>query len=99
MKDTIYREDAINALENIDCSDGIGISALKCDVVEDAINAINTLPSAQPTLHGSVELKDDYKKALDCILAAYLNPEVRHNILEKFVFETFSVGEEIKKEK
>lgn len=45
-----------------------------------------------------VELKNDYKKALDCIFAAYLNPGARYNILEKFVFETFSVGEEIKKE-
>lgn len=45
-----------------------------------------------------IELKNDYKKALDCIFTAYLNPEAQHNILEKFVFETFSVGEEIKKE-
>lgn len=48
VNDTISRQAAIDALENIDCSDGIGISALKCDVVEDAINAINALPSAQP---------------------------------------------------
>ena len=46
--DCISRKAAIDALENIDCSDGIGISALKCDGVEDAINAINALPSAQP---------------------------------------------------
>ena len=69
------------------------------DALDRAKGVIGNLPSAQPTLHGSVELKNDYKKALDCILAAYLNPEARHNILEKFVFETFSVGEEIKKEK
>lgn len=46
--DCISRQAAIDAFENIDCSDGIGISALKCDVVEDAINAINALPPAQP---------------------------------------------------
>ena len=46
--DIINRQAAIDALENIDCSDGIGISALKCDVVEDALNAIKVLPSAQP---------------------------------------------------
>lgn len=45
--DTISRQAAIDALENIDCSDGIGISALKCDVVEDALNAIKALPPAQ----------------------------------------------------
>ena len=46
--DLIGRQAAIDALENIDCSDGIGISALKCDVVEDALNAIKALPSTQP---------------------------------------------------
>ena len=45
--DTISRQAANDALENIDCSDGIGISALKCDVVKDALNAIKALPPAQ----------------------------------------------------
>lgn len=53
------------------------------------IGAFKTIIEKLP----SVEPKNDYKKALDCILAAYLNPEIRHDILEKFVFETFSVGE------
>ena len=57
VNDCISRKAAIDALENIDCSDGIGISALKCDVVEDAINAINALPSAQPeiTLESAID--------------------------------------------
>ena len=63
MDDCISRQDAINALENIDCSDGIGISTVKCDVVEDVINAINTLPSAQPETHD----KRTETHACDCI--------------------------------
>lgn len=45
--DTIYRQMAINAIEEIDCSDGVGLSALKCDVVDDAVATIKALPSAQ----------------------------------------------------
>ena len=48
MKDLIYRQEAIDALEKIDCSDGVGISSLKCDAVDDAVTAIKALPSAQP---------------------------------------------------
>ena len=55
--DTISRQAAIDALENIDCSDGIGISTLKCDVVEDALNAIKALPSAQPEIK-PIEYRD-----------------------------------------
>ena len=57
--DCISRQAVIDALENIDCSDGIGISALKCDVVEDAINAINALPSAQPERKRGKWIEDD----------------------------------------
>ena len=39
----------LDALENIDCSDGVGLSALKCDVVDDAVNAIKALSSADLT--------------------------------------------------
>lgn len=38
---------AIDVLEKIDCSDGVGISSLKCDAVDDAVTAIKALPSAQ----------------------------------------------------
>ena len=37
----------INILENIDCSDGVGLSALKCDIINDAIIAIKALPSTE----------------------------------------------------
>lgn len=37
----------IDVLENIDCSDGVGLSALKCDVINDAIISIKALPSAE----------------------------------------------------
>lgn len=46
--DCISRQAAIEALEKIDCSDGVGISSLKCDAVDDAVTAIKVLPSAQP---------------------------------------------------
>ena len=52
--------------------------------LQEALNKVPTVDAVP---------KNDYKKALDCILTAYLNPEIRHDILEKFVFETFSVGE------
>lgn len=48
MSDLISRQAAIDALEKIDCSDGVGISLLKCDAVDDAVTAIKALPSAQP---------------------------------------------------
>lgn len=47
VKDCISRQAALDALEKIDCSDGVGISSLKCDAVEDAVTAIKVLPSAQ----------------------------------------------------
>ena len=46
--DLISRQAAIDAVENIDCSDGVGISALKCEAVDDGVTAIKALPSAQP---------------------------------------------------
>jgi len=48
MDDLISRQAAIDAVENIDCSDGVGISALKCEAVDDGVTAIKALPSAQP---------------------------------------------------
>ncbi len=47
MDNLISSEMVINVLENIDCSDGVGLSALKCDVVNDAIIAIKALPFIQ----------------------------------------------------
>lgn len=93
--DTIYRQAAIDALiekeyalEKAENQYYLGIISERTK--NEIVKFITNLPP--------VELKNDYKKALNCILTAYLNPEARHNILEKFVFETFSVGEEIKKE-
>lgn len=50
MDDLISRNAAIDAVENIDCSDGVGISALKCEAVDDVVTAIKALPSAQPEI-------------------------------------------------
>lgn len=47
MDDMISRQAAIDALGNIDCSDGVGFSALKYDAINDAVTAIKALPSAQ----------------------------------------------------
>lgn len=59
--DTISRQQAIEAVENIDCSDGVGISALKCEAVDDVITAIKALPSAQPekTQHSEEDTTSD----------------------------------------
>ena len=48
MSDPIERQAAIDALGNIDCSDGVGFSALKYDAINDAVTAIKALPPAQP---------------------------------------------------
>lgn len=46
--DLIERQAAIDEVENVSCSDGIGISALKCEAIDDAVRRIRKLPSAQP---------------------------------------------------
>ena len=63
LNDTISRAAALDALENIDCSDGVGISSLKCDAVEDAVIAIKALPSAQPT-DAEIQRMQDIEQAM-----------------------------------
>ena len=48
MSDLISRQAAIDALEKIDCSDGVGLSALKCEVIDDAVTNIKALSTAEP---------------------------------------------------
>ena len=48
MKDTIDRQEAIDALNKLDVSDGVGISSVACDLQEEAIRSIENLLSAQP---------------------------------------------------
>lgn len=54
MDDMISRQAALDALGNIDCSDGVGFSALKCDAVDDAITVIKESQpvDAVPVVHG-----------------------------------------------
>ena len=54
MGKLIELDAALDALEGIDCSDGVGISTLKCDTVNDAITVIKALPTvdAVPVVHG-----------------------------------------------
>ena len=56
MQDLIDRQSAIDAIENVSCSDGNGISALKCEAIDDAVRTIRNLPSAQP------KVKSKWKK-------------------------------------
>ena len=83
MNDLISRQAAIDGKIQIQLANGVEIYSDEAVPVEylKRLPTIDAVP------------KNDYKKALDCILAAYLNPEMRNDILEKFVFETFSVGE------
>ena len=46
--DLISRQQVIDAIDGIDCSDGVGLSALKCEVVDDAVATIKALSSAPP---------------------------------------------------
>lgn len=48
--DCIDRQAAIDALNKLDVSDGVGISSIACDLQEEAIRSIKSLPSAQPDL-------------------------------------------------
>ena len=48
MDDLISRQAAIDALNKLDVSDGVGISSIACDLQEEAIRSIKSLPSAQP---------------------------------------------------
>ena len=52
--DLISRQAAIDALNNLNVSDGVGISSIACSVQESAISAIQHLPSAdvQQVRHG-----------------------------------------------
>ena len=45
--DSISRQTAIDVLNKIDVSDGVGISSIACGVQESAIAAIQHLPSVQ----------------------------------------------------
>lgn len=45
--DTIRRQDAIDALNKLDVSDGVGISSIACDLQEEAIRSIKNLQSVQ----------------------------------------------------
>ncbi len=59
--DTISRQAALDALEKIDCSDGVGISSLKCDAVDDAVTAIKVLPSAQQWISCSERMPEEHE--------------------------------------
>ena len=45
--DMINRQDAIDILNKLDVSDGVGISSVACDLQEKAIRSIENLPSVQ----------------------------------------------------
>ena len=63
MKDVIYRQEAIDALNKLDVSDGVGISSVACDLQEEAIRSIENLLSAQP----------DKEKISDALYHIYRN--------------------------
>jgi len=63
MKDMIYRQEAINALNKLDVSDGVGISSVACDLQKEAIYSIENLLSAQP----------DEEKISDALYNIYRN--------------------------
>ena len=90
--DTISRQAALDALEKIDCSDGVGISSLKCDAVEDAVIAIKALPSAQSEITyqtcsdallkmwmDNVLTDGEYNRIMDKLNAWKGNPDADHD--------------------
>ena len=68
MDDLISRQAAIDALNKLDVSDGVGISVIACDLQEEAIRSIENLPSAQrwtPCRERLPENEDIYWVTLD----------------------------------
>ena len=61
MSDYISRQAAIDALNKLDVSDGVGISSIACSVQESAISAIQHLLSAdvQPVRYGRWIIRDN----------------------------------------
>ena len=47
MSDLISRQAAIDALNKLDVSDGVGISSVACYLQEEALRSIENLPSVQ----------------------------------------------------
>ncbi len=72
MGDPIDRRAALDALEKIDCSDGVGVSALKCDAIDDAVTAIKALPPAQPGWTTDIK---DILAYLDDVVHPLVSPE------------------------
>lgn len=78
MSDLISRQAAIDALNKLDVSDGVGISSIACGVRESAIIAIQHLPSAEPERkkpdHGymwicpecGLEVHSDFSRCVRC---------------------------------
>lgn len=66
MDDLISRQAAIDVLNKLDVSDGVGISSIACDLQEEAIHSIENLPSAQPE-----RLTDDDFEAIRIHLNAF----------------------------
>ena len=79
VKDNLVSQQMVlDILENIDCSDGIGLSAFKCDVVNDAITAIKALPFIQSEkIRGRwQEITEGDCSGYDPVLAGYDDPVV-----------------------
>ena len=49
-EDLISRQAAIDVLDALDITDGVGISSIACNLQEEAIRGIQKLPSAQPEI-------------------------------------------------
>ena len=56
--DTISRQAAMEALNKLDVSDGVGISSIACSLREEAIRSIENLPSAQPERDTPIKPKE-----------------------------------------
>lgn len=77
MNDLISRQDAIDVLNKLDVSDGVGISSIACDVQKSAISAIQHLPSAQRWIPCSERLPEFDTKVLAWV--ENKDPEGRFN--------------------
>lgn len=63
VNDCISRQAAIDALNKLDVSDGVGISSVACDLQEEAIRSIENLPSAQPYTDEEIQKMQDIEQA------------------------------------
>ena len=81
MSDLIYRQAAIDELNKLDVSDGVGISSVACDLQEEAIRSVENLPSADTV--EVVRCRDCKHRYIDGENVRYNVCDLNHNKVQE----------------